>query len=111
LCPLSLFFMRGQKRFDALFTIGTIPKTGNKKGRDSRLLSRRNECITDRYYYYGQHTQKRYEVIMKLMSNEFFLSIDTIPEIIGGSAKQLAELKQSKPAVGHFRLKWSFMKW
>ncbi len=103
--------MRGKQKFDALFTTGDTPGNLKKKGRDLRLLARRNWCITDRYYYYGYLTQKRYEVIIKLMSLEFFLSVETLPGIIDGGTERFAELKELEPPVAYFRKQWPFMKW
>lgn len=102
--------MRGKQRFDAFFAINE-PETPTRRGRNSKLIQRRNKCIADRYYYYGHLTQKRFDVIMKLLSREFFLSVDTLPAIIDSCTERLETLKEMKPTVKYFRLQWPFMKW
>jgi|GEM_PF-878912 len=102
--------MRGANSFKNVTENGG----GNKqkiKGRSSKLLARRNECMTDRYYYYGAYTEKRYDAIIEQLSNEFFLSPVTVPDIIQNQMDYLQELKKQKISVYHFQQKWPHLKW
>jgi len=101
--------MRGKNTFNSVFK--APEDSGKTKGRNTRLLAQRNACIADRYYYYGQFTQKRYETVIKILSNEFFLSELTIPDIIDGNMEYLAELRKENPHITYFAKKWPSMRW
>lgn len=101
--------MRGKNAFKIVFENNDEVNAG--KGRSSKQLARRNECLADRYFYYGHFTDKRYDAIIALLSNEFFLSTATIPAIIQQHMEQLQMLKKKKPGIYYFQCKWPHMKW
>jgi hypothetical protein len=82
-----------------------------KKGRSDVLNAKRNECLIDRYFFYGRFTEKRYEKILETLSNEFFLSSVTIPKIVDENLDKLIELKKLKPEKSFFQNKWPHLVW
>ncbi|WP_315814075.1 hypothetical protein [Paraflavitalea speifideaquila] len=88
-----------------------------KKGRSIELNAKRNECLIDRYFYYGFTTQNRYEVIIEKLSVEFFLSTVTIPKIIDDNYAMLATKKSEYKDIAVDRLKrklaskWPHLSW
>lgn len=82
-----------------------------RKGRSPHHIGKRNECLTDRYYYKARFTGKRYDLILKDLSDEFFLSEVTIPEIIDGNYSQLQLLKKEQPNKNTFQKKWPHLVW
>ena len=111
ICSPILFFMRGKNTFTNTFIAGQRAETKVRKGRSSRLVGSRNKCLVDRYYYYGQYTDKRYESILDHLSAEFFLSACTVSGIVEDHTEQLADLRTLKPSKAHLARKWAFMKW
>lgn len=91
-------------------TTTTAPEA-RRKGRSPKHNARRNECLIDRYYYYGKYEQKRYSIILETLSEEFFLSPVTIPEVLTENFDQLDLLKRSKPGPGYFKKKWPHLVW
>lgn len=102
--------MRTRKLFENLFDEPT-PDVQTRRGRSEKLIALRNDALTDRYYYYGKFTDKRYEVILDLLSNEFFISGVTISEVIGDNSNKLSELKAQAPTKEHFKKKWPHLVW
>ena len=75
--PQNLSLKRGQKVYNSIIKDGSISGT-NLKRRNNTLISKRNECMIARYYYYGYLRNKGYEEILKLLMSEFYLSPATI---------------------------------
>ncbi len=102
--------MRGSKTlFNDIFSESKTKKTG--KGRSKEMHTARNSCLIDRYYYLGQFTKYKYEVVIGVLSQEFFLSTVTIPEIIDGCYEQLKDLKKRQPGIKYFKGKWPHLVW
>jgi len=74
-----------------------------RKGRNDSLVSRRNECMLARYYYYGYIKNKGYEETIKLLTKEFFLSAYTIGRVILDHTDDVQSLKQKGPTMFIFR--------
>jgi hypothetical protein len=102
--------MRGQKTFNDIIRDSGLSGTG-RKGRNNTLLSKRNECLAARYYYYGHFKNKCYEDIMRLLMNEFFISPNTIVFLIQDQEEQLQTLKKKAPVLYFFQHNWPHLKW
>ena len=103
--------MRGkQSLFVDIFEPSAKP-IHQKKGRSADLHAKRNECLIDRFFYYGKYTANRYEKILQTLSNEFFLSVVTIPEVIDDNYAQLIKLKEHQPSKSFFVKKWPHLNW
>jgi hypothetical protein len=87
------------------------PVEKQKKGRSEAHNSRRNDCLIDRYFFYGRFSGLRYDLILAKLSEEFFLSEVTIPKIVDEYIDRLVQLKQSKPTVEDFKNKWPHLVW
>ena len=102
--------MRGQKIFNE-----TIKESGLgapvRKGRSDSLVSKRNECLIARYYYYGYYKNKCYEEIIRLLITEFFLSPATIAIIIQNNTDELQSVKLRKKSLYYFQSHWPHLKW
>lgn len=84
-------------------------KPFQRKGRE--LNAKRNECLVDRYYYYGKFEQWRYSYILDTLSTQFFISTITIAEAIEDNFDQLAALKRDKPQPAYFKKKYPHLVW
>lgn len=107
----NLHFMRGQHLFSTLFELPEAPVKNPGKGRSSDLDARRNELLLHRYYYYGKHSQKRYETILNDLSNEFFLSERRIQDIIQDNTLRLRELRREEMTAAELRRLWPHLVW
>jgi hypothetical protein len=102
--------MRGQKIFNEMVRDNSL-QIQPRKGRNNSLVSKRNECLFDRYYYYGYYKNKCYEDIIRLLVSEFFLSPNTISMLIQNNSEQLRTIKLRCPALYYFQNHWPHMKW
>jgi hypothetical protein len=76
------------------------------------LTKMRNDCLIDRYYYYGKFTDKRYDAILNHLQQEFFINATyTIPELLNDNFELLDKLKASKPGKDYFKKKWPHLVW
>lgn len=104
------------KVHNALF----VPKAENeiqRKGRSSKLISQRNECLLDRYLYYGRLSGKRYDLIIEELSFDFFLSNSTIADLLSYNYEKLSTLKKSYQELSEVQFKnklknrWPNLSW
>jgi hypothetical protein len=84
-----------------------------EKGRSKDLIAKRNELLVDRYFFYLKNFHFRYDHIITLLSDEFFLSEVTIPKILMMADNQLylRRLKMEVPPVKSFKEKWPHLIW
>ena len=101
--------MRGTKTFTDIFS-DAIPQ-GNRKGRNTDLVVKRNDCLLHRYYYYGNFTDKRFDVILEQLHEEFFLSVDTVSRILKENVPAMRELKKKAPDKYYLQSRWPHLKW
>ena len=102
--------MRGQRLFNDLIK-GKSLETPAKKGRSDKLIIRRNECLLARYYYYGYYKNLCYEDIIRRLAAEFFLSPNTLIQIIQNNTDQLQLIKKRANALYYFQNLWPHLKW
>lgn len=104
--------IRGSQNFKNIFTETEEKQDAKpKKGRNSDLYSKRNECLIDRYFFYGSFTALRYEVIVETLSAEFWLTEGTIPRLVEDHLDRLIEMKKAKPSKQYFQKKWPHLVW
>jgi len=101
--------MRGSNTLFADIFETPVP-TRLKKGRSSDLIALRNECLIQRYFYYGQQ-KIRYDVILEKVGTEFFVSVHTIPDIIANHVHDLKRMKDNPPSPKELQKKWPFLVW
>jgi ferric iron reductase protein FhuF len=82
-----------------------------QKGRSKQLHNKRNECLVDRYYYYGKLEERQRLKILESLSSQFFISIVTIPELIDENYEYLVKLKKMQPNKEYFKKKWPHLVW
>lgn len=82
-----------------------------RKGRSEALNTKRNDCLIDRYFFYGKFSGLRYDLILGILSDEFFLSEATIPKVVDENLEKLVALKKLKPSKQYFQKKWPHLVW
>ncbi len=102
--------MRTQKIFNEL-TKSKALNTNTRKGRNDRLQGLRNECLLARYFYYGYYKNRSYEDTLRTLVSEFFLSPNTITNIIQSNPEQLFAIKSRATVNCYFQNKWPHLKW
>jgi hypothetical protein len=102
--------MRGSNTLFSDIFIDEKPVEKQAKGRSANLNDKRNELLINRYYYYG--LQKfRYDFILDKLSEEFFLSVVTIPKVIDENYLILHNLKKEQPSKQLLQKKWPHLVW
>ncbi len=105
--------MRGQKFFNELMMIPppVIKYPSKRRGRNTDLVSLRNECLVARYYFYTQFTRKGYEEIVERIVEEFYLTPERIARIIQENAQLLQLFRTDGTTIYTLRQKWTYLKW
>jgi hypothetical protein len=105
--------LRGQRNFTSLFPIETpnVLEIPERKGRSELLLLKRNELLVSRHYYYGKIYRYHYDDLMKVLSDELFLTIRTIQDILQKNNDLLRHVYSSNPDVQVFRDKFPQYVW
>lgn len=106
--------MRGQRLYTSLFETEPvetqkIASLQVKKGRSQLLIDKRNECLLDRYYYYGKLCGLKYSQVIKHLSNEFFLSTSFVITIITSHSAVLSHYATLNPTRKDLQTKWPFI--
>jgi hypothetical protein len=102
--------MRGQKLFNEIIK-GSGLNTNARKGRNDKLVTRRNECLLARYFFYGFYKNLTYEDIVRELVMEFFIAPNTIVQIIQNNEDELQAIKHRGVVTHYFQNKWPFLKW
>lgn len=90
--------MRGKKSlFDDSIKIEKSPRL--TQGRNKELLSKRNNALIARYYVYTTMTKMRYDSIISILVEEFFLSGYTIAKVLSENYGLLKEIKLKSPTI------------
>ena len=108
--------MRGAQSFKKTYTTGVL---GRRKpahnvltfGRSPGLVEQRNELIMYRYHYYGAHSGKRWDEVVKILSREFYLAQCTIAKIIQANAKISRRIMNERPTVSILKKRYGFLCW
>jgi len=96
--------------FKQIFETPEAATKSGKRGRNSALHARRNECLIYRYFYYGQKGIF-YSAILEKLENEFFISRHTIPYIFYDHQELFAQLRKEQPTLELMKYKWPHLKW
>jgi len=102
--------MRGQKMFNDIIKGSNLSKEP-RKGRNDKLITMRNDCLLARYFYYGFYKNICYEEILRALVSEFFLSPNTITNIIQNHEAQLLAIRKRAAVSYYFQSKWPHLKW
>jgi hypothetical protein len=102
--------MRGQQIHKEMIK-GKSLNAESRRGRNDRLVALRNECLLNRYFYFGFYKNKTYEEIIRSLVSEFFLSPNTITLIIQKHSEELMIIKKRAAVSYYFQTKWPHLKW
>ena len=106
--------MRGSQTFATLFETNItqeVLQEASRPGRSAQLHSKRNEAVADRYYFYGCFLHYRYDIVIGMVADDFFLSPHTIPEIIAAHVNHIQKLKADKVCPKTLSKKWPQYSW
>jgi hypothetical protein len=82
-----------------------------RKGRSESLISKRNEFLIDRYFFLGKTTGIRYELLMRIIAGEMFLSAYTVQEILFDNSAKIQAIKRANPTKKDLMKKWPHINW
>ncbi len=102
--------MRGYRVYQLVQQTDTIAVPA-RKGRNAQLLSKRNECLLARYYYYAYMKNKSYADVLKLIVMEFYVSEATIAMLVQDYLDDLMALKKKCPTLYYFNRRWPHIRW
>jgi hypothetical protein len=102
--------MRGRKVYD-LLTADETPQEPTRKGRNHHLVDLRNECLVARFYYFSVFSKKCYEDILNRLGEEFFLTQQTIVNVLQEHADAVGKHRKEATTLYHLRAKWPHLKW
>lgn len=83
----------------------------SRRGRNEILIENRNECLFYRFYYYARIKKLRYEDVLEVISNEFFLSPRTISNLFTDKSEYQKEVFKEKLSLKELEKKFNFLKW
>ena len=102
--------MRGSNTlFSDIFPV-TIPEK-QRRGRSETYDSNRNECLISAYYFIGINSGYRYELLIKIISKQFWLSEVTVSNILQLNHHLLVKVRNEKPTKKELKEKWPHLSW
>jgi spore coat polysaccharide biosynthesis protein SpsF (cytidylyltransferase family) len=105
--------MRGRQIVDSIFYgLDTDQKKSSKRKvcRDPELIKKRNEALIHRYYFWVQQ-KIRYEEVVRVLGDEFYLSTTTITKILTINVDRLLQIKKEKPTVQELKKQYPYINW
>ena len=105
--------LRGKRLFEALTLDDRLEQKNktDRKGRSEEKIKDRNTCICYRYFYHSKIKKNRYENVLELLANEFFLSERTVTTIISNESPQLKNVFNEKLTITNLKEKYDYYKW
>ncbi|MGC4034716.1 MAG: hypothetical protein QM764_02070 [Chitinophagaceae bacterium] len=91
--------------------IETTPLPKQRKGRSETFDSLRNQCLIERYSYYMDETGWRYDLLIKVISKQFWLSEITVHNVIQSNRKLLKEVRANKRTRKELVQRWPHLNW
>lgn len=84
-----------------------------QKGRSKALISKRDELLLDRLYFFKKTFRLDYDYVLEVLSGEFFLTEGTIPRLIekAGNQPYIRTLRISQPERNELEKKWPHLVW
>lgn len=108
-------FMRGSRSLynNLLFEDDTTTTTEKNIGRSADLISKRDEKLVHRHYYYLKIYGLQYQAILEQLSIEFDLTITTIVERLqmSDNDRLLNKLRKEKTPLQQLRKLYPFFNW
>lgn len=101
--------MRGSNVIGKLFNDDDANK--HRKGRSKDLHNKRNLALAYRYYYYSKFTKMRYEAIIEMLSNEFYITPVTLAEALQDNADTLSKVKKESPSIAYLKTNYKHYNW
>lgn len=102
--------MRGSNSlFNDYFPISPAEK--QRRGRSETFDSQRNECLIYRYQYFGAATGFRYEILVKIIARQFWLSEVTVTNILTLNYDIRSKARKDQPTQKFLKEKWPHMSW
>jgi hypothetical protein len=105
------FMQRGHQSLFAEFLPIATPSEKSRKGRSETLDSQRNECIIDRYLFVVSNTGLRYDLVIKIISADFFLAERTITDLLSNNHHQLKKARDLQLERKDLEKKWPQYNW
>lgn len=98
----------GERNIASLFKDDEVVE---KQSPRDEVLKLRNKAVCARIYYYLHVKKMRYDVVLEMVCQEFFLAELTVGRIINNNTKELARLKSQKADTKDLRKDWPHLSW
>ncbi len=82
-----------------------------RKGRSETFDTQRNECLISAYYYIGLNSGYRYDLLIKIISRQFWLSETTVRNIMQLNHHLLLKVRKEQPTKTDLKKKWPHIAW
>ena len=87
------------------------PAEKQRRGRSLNFDKDRNDCLINAYYYFAANTGFRYELCIKIISKQFWLSEVTVGNILSLNHHLLVKVREAKPDRAELKKKWPHLNW
>lgn len=102
--------MRGSNTlFSDIFPVN--PPEKQRRGRSETCDQQRNLCLISAYYYIGVSSGYRYEILIRIISQQFWLSEITVSNILQLNHHLLVKVRNEKPTKKELKEKWPWLSW
>lgn len=104
--------MRGNRiLFDNDYKDESIKKDTLQRGRNVKLIQKRNEALMHRYYYFRTFTKYKYEYILDILHNEFYLSKITLVKILINNIEMYHTIKKNGYSINDLKSMYIHFNW
>jgi hypothetical protein len=104
---------RGATTLFADLVFATVLPEKQQQGRSKTLLTKRNELLLNRHYYFLRNFHFGYDSVLEILESEFHISIVTIPKIMSTPENYtyLHNLKKNPPSTKELEVKYPHLVW
>ena len=82
-----------------------------RRGRSITFDAERNECLVSRYYFFGLKTGLKYDMLLRIISKQFWISERTVSNILFANHHLLVKVRKDQPTKQELEKRWPHLNW
>lgn len=106
---MSSTALRSKPLFYDMFPLPVAEK--QRKGRSENFDADRNKLLLSRFWYYGQTTGYRFEILLKIIAKQFHIAERTANNVISENRLLLKEIRTAAPTKKELEKEYPWLSW
>lgn len=97
--------------FVIFVTMSSVVINNTKKGRNERLIQKRNQQLVARFYFYSTLMSLKFSSVLELLEDEFFLSQARITDLLAENSNLITNIELQQITINELKDSYPAMNW